>query len=204
MLLLVGLGNPEDKYIDNRHNIGFMVIDALIDALNMRTANTKCTGELYKGSAHGTDILALKPTTFMNHSGIAVGQVMQFYKLKQEHVIVFHDELDLDLGKIRIKMAGGAGGHNGIKSIDGQVGKNYRRVRMGIGKPEHKGQVSSYVLSDFQGDEWDYVKAMVDGIVRTMPELLKNNNAKIMNDIALDIQKVHKRLNPEPITESEE
>ena len=200
MLLLVGLGNPEDKYVDNRHNIGFMVIDALCEALELRAANSKCEGELFKGNAHGTDILALKPTTYMNNSGIAVGQVMQFYKLKPEQVIVFHDELDLDLGKLRIKMAGGAGGHNGIKSIDGQVGKNYRRVRMGIGKPEHKGQVSSYVLSDFEGDEWDYVKAMVDGIVKNIKPLLDNNNAKVMNDVALDIQAVHKKLNPETET----
>ena len=200
MLLLVGLGNPEDKYVDNRHNIGFMVIDALCEALELRAANSKCEGELFKGNAHGTDILALKPTTYMNNSGIAVGQVMQFYKLKPEQVIVFHDELDLDLGKLRIKMAGGAGGHNGIKSIDGQVGKNYRRVRMGIGKPEHKGQVSSYVLSDFEGDEWDYVKAMVDGIVKNIKPLLDNNNANIMNDVALDIQAVHKKLNPETET----
>ena len=200
MLLLVGLGNPEDKYVDNRHNIGFMVIDALCETLGLRAANSKCEGELFKGNAHGTDILALKPTTYMNNSGIAVGQVMQFYKLKPEQVIVFHDELDLDLGKLRIKMAGGAGGHNGIKSIDGQVGKNYRRVRMGIGKPEHKGQVSSYVLSDFEGDEWDYVKTMVDGIVKNIKPLLDNNNAKVMNDVALDIQAVHKKLNPETET----
>ena len=150
MHLIVGLGNPGGKYAKNRHNIGFMVIDHLIDRLGP-TPQSKSgfKGELYKTGK----ILLLKPLTFMNLSGESVAAVKNFYKIENEHVIVIHDDLDLGLGAIRIKRGGSHGGHNGLKSIDAHIGADYIRVRFGIGRPEHKSQVISYVLSDFTPKE---------------------------------------------------
>ncbi len=144
MILLVGLGNPGPKYEKNRHNIGFMVIDKLVDQLHAQNISKSAfQGELYKSS----DFLLLKPLTFMNLSGESVQKVKHFYKI--DRVIVIHDDLDLEFGSIRLKLGGSSGGHNGLKSIDTQIGNGYERVRVGIGRPKIKSQVTSYVLSDF-------------------------------------------------------
>lgn len=144
MTLVVGLGNPGEKYLHNRHNIGFMVVDALIDRHKAVLANkSSFSADCYKSK----DFIFLKPTTYMNLSGKSVLAVTNFYK--PDDIIVIHDDLDLKFGALKIKRGGGNGGHNGLKSIDAMLGTQYVRIRMGIGKPEFKSQVSSYVLGDF-------------------------------------------------------
>ncbi len=159
MYLIVGLGNPGAKYEKNRHNVGFMVVDRLIDRLSPTPISKKeFKGELYKSQ----DILLLKPSTFMNLSGQSVLAVKNFYKIPLEHIIVIHDDLDLPLGALRFKKGGSSGGHNGLKSIDALVGSEYLRVRFGIGRPERKEQVISYVLSDFTPEELECTLPVLD------------------------------------------
>ncbi len=150
MTLFVGLGNPGASYSKNRHNIGFRVIDRLIDHYGARNVSKNTfEGELFKSN----QLLFLKPTTYMNLSGKSVFAVMQFYKILLEDMIVIHDDLDLPFGAVRFKKGGGNGGHNGLKSLDHLIGNDYLRVRLGIGKPAHRSQVADYVLSDFTPDE---------------------------------------------------
>jgi len=150
-MLIVGLGNPGSDYEQTRHNIGFMVIDELIARHNAtKLSSSSFEGELYKFQNSSVSLenhFLLKPLTFMNLSGNSVVKVKNFYKI--EDVVVIHDDLDLPFGALRFKKGGGHGGHNGLKSIDSKIGREYIRVRMGIGKPEHKGEVASYVLSEF-------------------------------------------------------
>ncbi|MGM0623102.1 MAG: aminoacyl-tRNA hydrolase [Campylobacterota bacterium] len=148
MTLIVGLGNPGEKYLHNRHNIGFMVVDKLIDRHKALPANkSSFSADCYKSK----DFIFLKPTTYMNLSGKSVLAVTNFYK--PDDIVVIHDDLDLKFGALKIKRGGGNGGHNGLKSIDAMLGTEYVRIRMGIGKPEYKSQVSAHVLSDFNSDE---------------------------------------------------
>ena len=157
MILLVGLGNPGDKYKNNRHNIGFMLIDKLVDELKPSPINkSSFKGELFKTK----DILLLKPSTFMNLSGESVRAVKEYYKI--DDVVVFHDELDIPLGMIRVKSGGSSGGHNGIKSIDAHIGNDYDRVRLGIGRPKHKKDVTNYVLGDFSKEEDECLQKVLD------------------------------------------
>lgn len=169
MILFVGLGNPTQKYQDTRHNIGFMVIDALVDDLNpTEISKTNFQGSLYKKNS----LLFLKPMTFMNLSGESVSAVYSFYK--PSRVIVIHDDLDLPFGSIKFKIGGGSGGHNGIKSIDSFIGKEYERVRLGIGKPEEKYRVTSYVLEPFSKEEQDMLKQVIKYTKKTLIELSKS------------------------------
>ncbi|MCV6608849.1 MAG: aminoacyl-tRNA hydrolase [Campylobacterales bacterium] len=170
--LIVGLGNPGPKYHNNRHNIGFLIVDELIEKLNpQKVSNKKFQGELYKSK----DLLLLKPDTFMNLSGVSVQAVCNFYEV--EKVICIHDDLELKLGTLRFKKGGGSGGHNGLKSMDEKIEKDYYRIRVGIGKPEHKSQVSSYVLSDFSKEEFEILKDIIgrsvsaceDFIIKELP-----------------------------------
>jgi PTH1 family peptidyl-tRNA hydrolase len=150
MWLIVGLGNPGPRYEHTRHNIGFLVVDRLVDETGARSlSSSSFHGELYKQG----DTLFLKPTTYMNRSGVSVQAVKNFYKVELENIIVVHDDLDLPFGAVRFKKGGGNGGHNGLKSIDAMVGRDYLRVRMGIGKPAYKSQVVDYVLHDFSPEE---------------------------------------------------
>lgn len=170
MTLIVGLGNPGAKYKNNRHNVGFMVVDALIgDLIAEPIKKTSFQGELYKSG----DILLLKPSTFMNLSGNSVLAVKNFYKIDLEHIIVIHDDLDLPLGVIRFKRGGGHGGHNGLKSIDAAIGKEYTRVRIGISKPQQKEDVVGYVLSDFGVAEKELLERIVNQAARASMALTK-------------------------------
>ena len=151
-MLIVGLGNPGPNYESTRHNIGFMVIDELVRRQNaQKLSSSSFNGELFKFSNH----FLLKPLTFMNLSGNSIAAVKKFYKI--DEVVVIHDDLDLPFGTLRFKKGGGDGGHNGLKSTDERISKDYVRVRMGIGKPEHKGEVSSYVLSPFNEKEKEHL-----------------------------------------------
>jgi len=156
MQFLVGLGNPGSTYASTRHNIGFMVIDALLRRLTTQEISKKSfEGELFKSP----DYFLLKPLTYMNLSGKSVLAVKQFYKIDMP--VVIHDDLDLPFGAIRFKMGGGHGGHNGLKSIDGAIGKEYLRVRMGIGRPKH-GSVVDFVLGKFYDEEQPYIDEWID------------------------------------------
>jgi len=156
MTLIVGLGNPGKQYENNRHNVGYMVIDALLDDLSSSTSSKNAfKGELFKTS----DILLLKPTTYMNLSGESVRAVSDYYK--PQKIIVIHDDLDLPFGTVKFKQGGGNGGHNGLKSIDAHIGNDYIRVRIGIGKPQDKNLVANYVLGDFSKTQNADLQALI-------------------------------------------
>ncbi len=158
-MLFVGLGNPGSAYHETRHNIGFRVIDKLVSLLGARDVSKNAfQGELSK---YGT-LLLLKPTTYMNLSGDSVQAVKNFYKVDVDQVIVVHDDIDLPFGAIKFKVGGSNGGHNGLKSIDSAIGREYLRVRIGVGRPEHKGQVSDYVLSRFDDTQQEKIEELID------------------------------------------
>ncbi|WP_281951368.1 aminoacyl-tRNA hydrolase [Nitrosophilus kaiyonis] len=176
MFLVVGLGNPGPKYKNNRHNIGFMVVDYLVNHLNPIPISKKdFKGELYKLK----DILLLKPSTFMNLSGESVKAVKNFYKIKNSNIIVIHDDLDLPFGAIRFKKGGSSGGHNGLKSIDNHIGNDYIRVRIGIGRPKDKSQVVNFVLNDFNEEEKKYLDDIIKKASLAVIELTKEDLDKV-------------------------
>jgi PTH1 family peptidyl-tRNA hydrolase len=169
-MLIVGLGNPGPNYEKTRHNIGFMVIDELICRQNaQKLSSSSFEGELFKFSNH----FLLKPLTFMNLSGNSIVKVKKFYKL--DEVVVIHDDLDLPFGTLRFKHGGGHGGHNGLRSTDEKISKEYARIRMGIGKPEHKGEVASYVLSDFSQEEQEHLPKWISHTCEAVEFLLTNS-----------------------------
>ena len=175
MIICVGLGNPGGKYAGNRHNIGFMAVDAIADAHNLGPSRVKFQGLMREGMidtpAGRQKLICLKPTTFMNESGRSVQAALAFYKLKLSQIVVFHDELDLDPGKFRIKIGGGIAGHNGLRSIRQHLGAEFARARMGIGHPGHKDRVHGYVLSDFAKAEMPWVEDLNAAIARHAPLL---------------------------------
>jgi len=163
MTLFVGLGNPGLQYENTRHNIGFMVINKLIDDFEARdVSKTSFHGKLYRLS----NSLFLKPTTFMNLSGKSVQSVKHFFKVDIENIIVIHDDIDLPFGAVRFKRGGGHGGHNGLKSLDESISKEYIRVRVGVGKPEYKSQVVDYVLHNFYNDEMQKLPKLIEHLVK--------------------------------------
>ncbi|MFT5835127.1 MAG: PTH1 family peptidyl-tRNA hydrolase [Sulfurimonas sp.] len=169
-MLIVGLGNPGPAYAKNRHNIGFMVIDELIRRKNaQKLSSSSFNGELFKFSNH----FLLKPLTYMNLSGNSILAVKKFYKI--DDVVVIHDDLDLPFGTLRFKFAGGHGGHNGLKSADQMISRDYARVRLGIGKPEHKGEVASYVLGDFSSAESEHIDKCITHACEALESLLENS-----------------------------
>jgi len=171
MWLIVGLGNPGKEYEYTRHNIGFLTVDHLIDQTEARSlSSSSFHGELFKSS----NLLFLKPTTFMNRSGISVQAVKQFYKIELDNIIVIHDDLDLPFGALRFKQGGGSGGHNGLKSIDEMIGRDYMRVRMGIDKPAYKSQVADYVLSTFSKEEQQNLSQWIENAAIASLELTKH------------------------------
>ncbi len=176
MLLIVGLGNPGIQYENTRHNIGFKVIDKLVSDLGARDVSKNTFyGELFKSP----NFLLLKPTTFMNISGKSVQAVKNFYKIKLEDIVVIHDDIDLPFSALRFKNGGGHGGHNGLRSIDSMIGKEYTRVRMGVGKPEHKSQVADYVLHDFSVEEDEILPQWIEHTASAIKEL----QSKPLNEV---------------------
>jgi peptidyl-tRNA hydrolase, PTH1 family len=155
MLLLVGLGNPGPRYAGHRHNVGFMAVDEIVRRHSFSPWRRRFNGEVAEGQLAGERTLALKPMTFMNESSKAVGEAVRFLKIPLDRVVIFHDELDLAPGRMRVKRGGGAAGHNGLRDIDAHVGNDYRRVRIGIGHPGHKSLVLYWALRDFEPDERD-------------------------------------------------
>ncbi|ODT78303.1 MAG: aminoacyl-tRNA hydrolase [Pelagibacterium sp. SCN 64-44] len=187
MKLLVGLGNPGAQYAGNRHNIGFMAVDAIAAANGISGWKSKHAGLLAEGNVGGERVLLLKPQTYMNKSGDSVQQAARFFKIANSDIIVFYDELDLAPGKVRVKVGGGNGGHNGLRSIDPQIGLDYKRVRLGIGHPG-KEFVTHHVLSDFAKADKAWLDPLLDEIARQAPLLLKGDDAGFMNKLTLAVQ----------------
>jgi len=168
-MLIVGLGNPGPMYEKNRHNIGFLVVDALVKRHTATKLSSSFQGELFKFSNH----FLLKPLTYMNLSGNSIAAVKNFYKI--EDVVVIHDDLDLPFGAVRFKEGGGHGGHNGLKSADEKISQNYVRVRLGIGKPAHKSEVASYVLSNFSEEESKHLNLWITHTCEAIEFLLSHS-----------------------------
>ena len=172
MLLLVGLGNPTPNSQNNRHNIGFKVVDAINQKFGLSKQKPKFKGLLTTGNIADKKVYAIKPLTFMNNSGICIRELIEYFKIDAEDVIVFHDDLDVEFGKIKAKFGGSDAGHNGIASIDKFIGKDYSRVRIGIGKPGPKMSTSDYVLNNFNEDEKKELDKIVNNIINSMSILL--------------------------------
>ncbi len=185
MQLFVGLGNPGAKYARHRHNIGFMAVDRIVDEHGFSPWRSKFQGQISEGRLGGEKVLMLKPETFMNRSGQAVGEAMRFYKLAPEDVTVFQDELDLAPGKVRVKRGGGHAGHNGLRSVHGHIGDTYQRVRLGIGHPGRKEAVPGYVLHDFAQADASWLGDVLQGVSEGAPALADGHTDKFMNAVSL-------------------
>lgn len=184
MKLLVGLGNPGASYARNRHNVGFMALDAIASAHGFGPWRSKFSGALAEGRLGSDKVLLFKPQTFMNLSGDAVQAASRFYKLGPADIIVFHDEIDLAAGKVRVKSGGGHAGHNGLRSIDAHIGPDFVRVRIGIGHPGDKRLVSGHVLGDFAKADDDWLQPVLDGIADGAGGLAKGDTAGFLNAVA--------------------
>lgn len=180
MRLLIGLGNPGAEYARNRHNIGFMAVDAIVRRHGFSPWRTRFQGQCAEGVIGGEKVLALKPETFMNLSGQSAAAALRFFKLTPGDVIVFHDDLDLAPGAVRIKTGGGTGGHNGLKSLDAHIGKDYRRVRIGIGHPGDKNLVTPYVLGNFAKAEQDWLYPLLDAMASDAALLFETDGAAFL------------------------
>jgi len=183
--LLVGLGNPGREYSGNRHNVGFMAIDRIATDYRFKAPKKTFGGELAEGMIGDAKIFLLKPLTYMNLSGECLGKAARFYKIPLDKIIVIHDELDLPLGKLRVKKGGGNGGHNGLKSIDAHMGKDYWRMRFGIEHPGDKERVTGHVLSDFSRTEHKIIEPILSEISHHIALLLQGDEAGFMNRLCL-------------------
>jgi PTH1 family peptidyl-tRNA hydrolase len=188
MILLAGLGNPGARYAKNRHNIGFMAIEAIAKEHRIGPFRMRFQGAAAEGLIGGQRVLLLAPQTFMNDSGRSVGEAMRFHKLDLADVIVLHDELDLAAAKVRVKVGGGNAGHNGLKSISAHVGNEYKRVRLGIGHPGDRALVHNYVLSDFFKAEIGWVEAVCEAVARSAELLARGEDASFQNKVHLAVQ----------------
>lgn len=184
MQILVGLGNPGAKYAGNRHNIGFMALDRIAADHGFGPWKSKFQGQIAEGRLGAEKALLLKPETFMNLSGQSVGEAMRFYKLDAGDVTVFHDELDLAPGKVRVKTGGGHAGHNGLRSIHAHIGEAYHRVRLGIGHPGRKELVAAYVLHDFARADADWLDDLLRGLSDGAPHLVDGDRSRFQNAVA--------------------
>jgi PTH1 family peptidyl-tRNA hydrolase len=185
MKLLVGLGNPGARYAANRHNIGFMAVDAIAKHHRLPPWRRRFQGAAADGTIGVSRVLLLLPGTYMNESGRALAEAAHFYKIGLDDIVVFHDELDLPPGKVRVKVGGGVAGHNGLRSISEHIGNDYRRVRIGIGHPGSKDLVHPYVLSDFQNSDREWVETLCAVIADNAEPLVKGNDASFQNKVHL-------------------
>ncbi len=188
MQLWAGLGNPGPRYALHRHNVGFMAVDVIADMHGFGPVQKKFSGWLQEGRIGSQRVLLLKPATFMNESGVAVGEAMRFYKLEPDALTVFHDELDLAPFKVKVKTGGGTAGHNGLRSIDRHLGPEFRRVRIGIGHPGHKDRVTGHVLGNYAKAEIDELTDMLGAISAEAHRLADDDAPRFMSDVALRLQ----------------
>ena len=177
MLLFVGLGNPTPDSENNRHNVGFKIIDSINKKFGLSKQKPKFKGLLTTGNVGDKKIYAIKPLTFMNNSGICIRELIEYFKIDAEDVIVFHDDLDVEFGKIKAKFGGSSAGHNGIESIDKFIGKDYSRVRIGIGKPKDKISAADYVLNDFSEEEKENLEKITNNIIDSISILISKKLA---------------------------
>ena len=185
MKMFVGLGNPGTKYQHNRHNVGFMIIDKLANDYGFDSWKSKSGAQIATGRIGMTKILAVKPQSFMNKSGLPVSELARFYKIESQDIYVFHDEIDLGEGRLRVKQGGGHGGHNGLRDIDRHMGKDYWRVRIGVGRPFTKEDVHKWVLNDFSRHDKDSWLTAMLGALSDEAELLANeDSASYMSRVA--------------------
>jgi len=188
MQLWAGLGNPGAQYAMHRHNVGFMAADAIAEFHNFPPEKKAFHGWVREGRVGSEKILLLKPGTFMNESGRAIGEAMRFYKLDVGNVTVFHDELDLAPFKVKVKCGGGTAGHNGLRSTEAHIGNAFRRVRLGIGHPGHKDRVTGHVLGNYAKSEMDDLAAMLGAVAAEAPRLAAGDDARFMNEVSLRLQ----------------
>ena len=175
MLLLVGLGNPSPDNSNNRHNIGFLVIDAINQKFSLSKQKPKFKGLLTTGKINEQKVFAIKPLTFMNNSGICIKELIDYFKINVNNVFVFHDDMDIDIGKVKVKFGGRNAGHNGIDSLDKNIGKNYSRVRIGIGRPKKDSTGTDHVLDNFSNDEKENVEEVTKNITESLSILINKD-----------------------------
>ncbi len=190
MKLFVGLGNPGEKYARNRHNIGFMAVERIAERHGFGPWKKKFKGTAADGEIGGEKVLLLKPETYMNESGQSVGEAARFLKISEADVIVFHDELDLLPGRIKVKTGGGNAGHNGLRSISAHLGNETVRVRLGIGHPGSKDAVSHFVLSDFAKADQVWLPDLLDAVAKAAPHLMKGDIQRFQTDVARLLQQI--------------
>jgi PTH1 family peptidyl-tRNA hydrolase len=188
MQIWVGLGNPGAEYAMHRHNVGFMALDTIAESHGFEPPKRRFQGWAMEGRLGSEKLLLLKPATFMNKSGQAVGEAMRFFKLEPDAVTVFHDELDLAPFKVKVKRGGGTAGHNGLRSTEQHIGPEFRRVRIGIGHPGNKDRVTGHVLGNYHKTELDDLTDMLGAIAAEAAWLAKDDDARFMNDVALRLQ----------------
>jgi peptidyl-tRNA hydrolase, PTH1 family len=175
MLLLVGLGNPNPNSSNNRHNVGFLIIDAINQKFKLSKQKPKFKGLLTTGKIDDQKVFAIKPLTFMNNSGVCIKELIDYFKINVKDVFVFHDDMDIDLGKVKVKFGGSSAGHNGIESIDKNIGKNYSRIRIGIGKPKSNSSGADHVLEDFSIDEKGSLEKINKNIIESLAVLINKD-----------------------------
>ncbi len=185
MLLIFGLGNPGSGYADNRHTIGFMAVDEIVRRHGFSAPRARLQSETFEGVIGDTKVMVLKPTTYMNNSGDAVGAAMRYYKLTPADVVVIHDELDLESGKLKVKTGGGSAGHNGIRSIAAHIGPDFRRLRIGIAHPGDKDDVIGHVLNNFAKSDKAWLEPLLDALAEAMPLLAGGDAPGFMTRVAL-------------------
>tara|TARA_Y100001970_G_C14204871_1_gene843371 strand:+ start:100 stop:660 length:561 start_codon:yes stop_codon:yes gene_type:complete len=175
MLLLVGLGNPNPNNSNNRHNVGFLVIDAINQKFKLSKQKPKFKGLLTTGKIQEQKIFAIKPLTFMNSSGVCIKELIDYFKIDVKNVFVFHDDMDIDIGKVKVKFGGSSAGHNGIESIDKSIGKSYSRIRIGIGRPKKNSTGADHVLDNFSGDEKQFMDKITNNIIDSLSILINKD-----------------------------
>ena len=190
MKLFVGLGNPEAKYAFNRHNVGFMAVDVIAAVHGFGAWRKRFSGLTSEGRLGGEQVLLLKPQTYMNVSGRSVGEAARFYKLDESDITVFHDELDLAPGKVRVKMGGGVAGHNGLRSLSAHLGNDYMRVRIGVGHPGDRDRVVGHVLQDFAKADLTWLEPLLDAIADAAPYLTTGAKDKFQTQVAQETRDV--------------
>ena len=188
MLLFVGLGNPSPNNHNNRHNVGFLIIDAINQKFKLSKQKPKFKGLLTTGQIDEQKIYAIKPLTFMNTSGLCIKELIEYFKIDVNDIFVFHDDMDIDIGKIKVKLGGGSAGHNGIESLDKNIGKNYSRIRIGIGRPKNNSTGADHVLDNFSLEEKQSVEEVSNNIVNSLSILIKK-------DLDLFSSKVNQKSN---------
>ena len=188
MLLLVGLGNPGPEYAKHRHNIGFMAVDEIARRHSLPPFRRRFFGLAAEGTVDGARVLVLKPQTFMNDSGRSVEAARAFYKLEPGNVVVFHDEIDLIAGKVRVKKGGGHAGHNGLRSIHEHIGPDYRRVRLGVGHPGDRNRVVGHVLKPFAKGDAEWLEALLKSLAEHAALLARGDDAAYMSKVAIDVK----------------